>query len=400
MKNKVRLKLDEIAICIINGIKNNSIKHSANGLYDGKFGILLFLYYYSKYSKNNDIKSFTDKYAEVLLDRLWGQTQIPTFCSGLSGILYLFVFLKEQNFIDIDIDDAEIEFNNYLTKGMDLFITGHNYDFMHGALGIGLYFNKLKKNNQSISKFINFLYDIAEKNMANKIFKWKSVLNENGDIGYNIALSHGISSIVIFLSQAIENNIKHIKLPILLEGAVNYLLSQEIDYQQHGSYFPSQALENKNANITKSRLAWCYGDLGIAYSIWYAGIVVNKKEWIDKGTNILLDSTKRKSLKDNYIVDAGLCHGSAGIAMIYNRMYTETKKPLFLEASNFWINQTLLFSNHIDGLSGYKTMRGIGNDIKYECDYSLLTGISGIGLMFVSYLMNDTQAWDEIFLLS
>jgi hypothetical protein len=60
------------------------------------------------------------------------------------------------------------------------------------------------------------------------------------------------------------------------------------------------------------------------------------------------------------------------------------------------MQQTLDFSNFKDGLAGYKTVK-IQEMI---CDYSLLTGISGIGLVLLSYLENDPQAWDELFLIS
>lgn len=397
MEKKIKLKLEEIVRCVLDGIENNDIKNTT-GLYNGQFGILLFLYYYSIYSNNKkNIRSFTDAYAEKLVNQLYSE-RIPTFCSGLSGILYLFEYLREQQFIDIDMDDVEMEFNQYLIYCMEQFISVRNYDFMHGALGIGLYFLKNKKNKQTVLKLIEFLNDTANKDHKNNIYKWKSLLNEDGAIGYNISLCHGISSIVLFMSRTITNHIEHDKSSELLEGAVNYLLSQEIDNNLYGSYFPSQSLENENSYLGRSRMGWCYGDLGVAYSIYVAGKTLNRKEWIEKGMHILIDSTERKNANENYVADAGLCHGSAGIAMVYKRLFLETENQLFLETSRFWLNQTLLFSNHADGLSGYKSYRG--RDKESECDYSLLSGISGIGLMYTSYLMRDKQTWDEMFLLS
>jgi len=245
MENEIKIKLDEIAGCIMDGIKNNAIEN-VNGLYNGKFGILLFLYYYSKYTDDQNMRSFTNSYAEQILDELWTE-RIPTFCSGLSGILYLIEFLREQRFVDIDIEESENDFFQYIDNCIDWFITERKYDFMHGALGIGLYFIKRGQQIQSILKLLDFLYDTAEKDYANNTFKWKSILNEEGNIGYNISLSHGISSIVLFLSRVIANHIDHEKVYELLEGAVNYILSQEIDAELYGSYFPPQSLENTNS---------------------------------------------------------------------------------------------------------------------------------------------------------
>jgi hypothetical protein len=96
------------------------------------------------------------------------------------------------------------------------------------------------------------------------------------------------------------------------------------------------------------------------------------------------------------VFDAGICHGSAGIAMIYRRMFIDTKLDFFSCATKYWLNQTSNFSVFDDGLAGFKTCTGNN----WENDYSLLTGISGIGLLFLSYLREDQQYWDEIFLLS
>ena len=77
-------------------------------------------------------------------------------------------------------------------------------------------------------------------------------------------------------------------------------------------------------------------------------------------------------------------------------MYIETKKIEFKEATDFWMEQTLNFSDHEDGLAGFKTyMQG-----EWIGDYSLLTGISGVGLVLISYITDDLQEWDEMLLLS
>ena len=82
--------------------------------------------------------------------------------------------------------------------------------------------------------------------------------------------------------------------------------------------------------------------------------------------------------------------------MIYHRMYLETDCDEFRNTAQYWINQTLNFASFEDGLAGYKSRVIDG----WVCDYSLLMGISGIGLVFLSYLENDLQAWDEMLLLS
>lgn len=393
MENIIVQKLDKIAECIYSKIEQQQIG-SELGLYNGNFGVLLFLHYYYRLSKKKVYVPIINKYTNTLLNRLGSDVHLHTFCGGLSGILYLFEFLRENNFDHIDITSEEETINEYLVRCMRRDIQNENYDFMHAALGIGFYFLKKKTNEQNIHELIDYLYKTAKKDIVNKSFKWESIIdNKIGIKGYDISLSHGIASIVIFLARAIKYNIINQKLYELLEGSINYILSQELNIQEYGSSFPHYS--KKNFPL-KSRLAWCYGDLGIAISLWIAGKTVNNQIWMDKSLDILLKTTSRIKISDTNVVDAGICHGCAGIALIYRRMYLETNIDEFICATNYWMDQTLNHSQFNDGLAGYKT-HILNNWIN---DYSLLTGISGIGLSFISYLSDDLQCWDEILLLS
>ncbi|GHT84490.1 hypothetical protein FACS18947_2010 [Bacteroidia bacterium] len=396
MESVIKQKIDLIAEYIYAKVQEQQAEESF-GLYTSSFGYLLFLFYYSRHSKNEEYVSLTEDYAERLLNQFATELKLHTFCGGLAGVLYLLDFLRENRFIDMDVSDVQQTLDNYLIFKMQQDIQQQRYDFMHGALGVGLYFLKKGNHQEQIQELVDFLYNTAEKDISSKVFKWKSIINvEENIVGYNIALSHGISSIIIFLSRVIKSGIDNEKINEMLSGAVNYVLSQQINFQQYGSYFPSQSLENKNLPISKSRLAWCYGDLGIAIALWQAGKTTNNMEWKEKGLEVLLQSTQRLSVVESLVQDAGICHGSAGIALIYHRMYIETQRDEFRKATDYWLNQTINFSQFSDGLVGYKTYRLDG----WICDYSLLTGIAGIGLVLLSCMTHDNQIWDEMLLLS
>ncbi|WP_298652111.1 lanthionine synthetase LanC family protein [uncultured Proteiniphilum sp.] len=129
--------------------------------------------------------------------------------------------------------------------------------------------------------------------------------------------------------------------------------------------------------------------------LWQAGKAINKDEWKEKGLEVLLQSTKRTAYHDSLVTDAGICHGSAGIALIFRRMYLETKLDDFKSGTQYWINQTLELASLEESL-GYKhSLRD-----SWVSDYSLLTGISGIGLVLLSYLHDEQQNWDEMLLIS
>ena len=395
MESIIKQKIDLIAECIFEKIKNT--ENESYGLYNGEFGLLLFSLYYSKYTKSRKHKSLTYEYAEKLLNVFFKEINLHTFCGGLSGILYLFEWFRENDFIDMDISDARSLLDNYLITRMKQDIQQEYYDFMHGALGVGLYFLKKGTNPQCIQELLDFLYQSAEKDTDNQIFKWKSTIDfEKQIIGYNLSLSHGISSIIIFLSRVVKSSMKNEMIMEMLSGAVNYVLSQQKDFTQFGSYFPNYIPINSQESVSKSRLAWCYGDLGIGMALWQAGKAIDNSEWKAKGLEILLCSTQRLQYEDNFIRDAGICHGSAGLVMIFRRIYLETGRGFFFKASNHWLSQTLYMANFENGLAGYKTYE----TKEWKNDYSLLIGISGIGLVLLTCLDDNKQIWDELFLLS
>lgn len=266
MKSKINCKLEEIAKCIFERTETHHYKLPI-GLYNGEFGILLFMLYYSRSSKIKKYIQITTKYCETLLQRLGSELRLHTFCGGLAGILYLFEFLKENEFIEIDISEVKASFEEYLIRKMRNDILSNHYDFMHGAIGVGLYFLKGETNKEIIQELINFLLTTSEVDSPSGGIKWKSKINKDF-MGYNIALSHGMSSIVLFLCRVIESGNGNSKVKELLKRTMTYILYQEIDVHEYGSFFPTYSKES-SSSLSGSRLAWCYGDLGIAHMPYY-----------------------------------------------------------------------------------------------------------------------------------
>jgi lantibiotic modifying enzyme len=275
-----------------------------------------------------------------------------------------------------------------------------NYDFLHGAVGNGTYFlNRLNKKESKdyLKELIDHLDKISHKKGGDKI-AWESVLDhEKGTKGYNLSLSHGISSIIAFLAKMLEKEIYIEKVSSLLNGAINYLLSHALDTEKYSSNFPSWISDDYPAG--SSRLAWCYGDLGIGIALWQAARAAGNKEWEQKAFDVLLHTTNRRDLKENAVIDAGLCHGAAGIAHIYNRMYHYTGRNIFRESTLYWLDHTLKMAVYTDGCAGYKAW----HTEKYGgwvAESGLLEGVAGIGLMLVSIVSDIEPKWDRCLFLS
>jgi len=342
----------------------------------------------------------------VLEQKLENEDFIFTHCSGLAGIGWLYEYLSQRKVIDYSTNTLLEETDQCLENALNSFLWQRNYDFLHGGVGIALYFIKrVEKKKELISVLNHFLDDLERisTQQDDGTIKWLSFLGEKSipQHGYNISLSHGMASIVAILSKLYKiEGVDKVKTEKLLKGAVQYILAQEIDNEKYGSYFPSFAIES-SPTIYKSRLAWCYGDLGIASALYQAGKTLSENKWINKAIEVLLFATvHRKSLEDNSVWDAGLCHGTAGIGHIFYRMWWNTKLPEFKTAADYWFEQTLMMAKFTDGLAGFKTFNFEDGKPAWKNSMGLLEGVSGIGLALLTYYYEMEPAWDECLLLS
>ncbi len=393
-----KTKIDAIALILSR--EYQLIPHY--GLHSGTSESAMFLIEYAKYSNDKKYIIASRNLINCTIELLKNTDAFPTFCTGISGVGWFFSYLEKQGIID-DINYDEID--NYLLIELNNQIKLNHYDFLHGALGISFYFifkannTKNSKYAQIISELIDWLSEssINESYGEYHITKWMSYdITKQKNI-FNISMSHGMSSILVLLTKIInicKSNEKK-KVEFLIEGVVNYITTQNIDFNIYGSHFPSYSIESE-ITIKKSRLAWCYGDLGIACAIWQAGKALNKLEWQNIAKRVLLDAANRTNLDVEFVTDAGLCHGTAGIAHIFNRMYCNIGDSKLKIAHDFWVNETLKMSKFKDGLAGYKAINGN----EYINDSSLLEGISGIGLMLLSSISDNVSNWDECLLLN
>jgi lantibiotic modifying enzyme len=334
-----------------------------------------------------------------VFDNLNNGFNFHTHAGGVAGIGTIIEILTDDDLIDANTDELFEGLDEYLYQLMISELQKGNYDFLHGAIGLGLFFSKRLSNKNSsryLTDFVIELDRISKKD--DQGIRWLSVLNrEKNKKGFNLSLSHGLASIITFLSKLYALGIAKEKVSELLNGSVKYLLNQQQDISMYKSNFPTWVCQSEPS--TYSRLAWCYGDLGIGIALWQAGCNTDNKIWKKRGIKILLHSTKRRDLTENSVVDAGLCHGTSGIAHIYNRMFHYTGKEEFRDSASYWYKETLKMAKFEDGLAGYKAWRSP----KYggwQKEYCFLVGISGIGLTLISAVSNIEPKWDECLLLS
>lgn len=391
---QIQNKLSEMYIILKESIDNNKI-----GLMGGSLGITIFFSYYNKYIKQESKNNESIEILENVFDSVNNGFSNSKLAGGLSGFVWSVYHLLNEDFLSKDSVTGLIVLKSYLIKEMYSDIENGYYDYLHGALGIAFGLSKFRNNNDINLNLERFLEILESKGIKEKkSIKWKSKITIDENIYcYNLGLSHGIPSIIGVLLSLINSNILVEKSTHIIEKTIEYII-ESANYKSSHSVFPNVVITNESI-LYNSRLAWCYGDLGIGITLWRAGNILKREDVKKIAENILIRSTTRKDLQENFVVDAGLCHGTAGIAHIYNRMYNYTGNPKFKETSLYWFNETLKMAKYNNGLAGFKAWRtpelgGLKNE------HGFLEGIAGIGLSLIASISDIEPKWDECLLLS
>jgi lantibiotic modifying enzyme len=373
----------------IHEIKSILLEYSGSenyGLMGGSAGIALFLAYYSRYFNHDaSIRKFNSLLASSISYIQNIEIPLLTFCDGISGFAWTLNHLNNNNFIKIEATSSEI--NELVFRFSEFEINRKNYDYLHGGMGSVLFFNNqihTEINKERIKKLINQMDSISVKKF-DTVFWIAHFYNSESlyeiefpDEFVNLGLAHGVPSILLLLNKCKQMLPNYIGIRKIIIGSVNYLLSMKNDSHSI-SYFPAV-----NISRESSRLAWCYGDLGIGVALYQAAIALHDNELKKIALEVMLSTTARRNLMSEGVVDAGLCHGTAGIAHIYRRMFHYTQMDKFKNAADYWYDETLKMAKFDDGLAGFKSYQG--SDDGWVNEYGLLEGIAGIGLSLISAL--------------
>lgn len=368
------------------------IKFYDYGLLGGNLGEVMFLYLQSRI--DSDLNIVADYMLDNILKTLKSPSLNSSYCNGLAGLGIGLNFLESEGFLE-DTGYAMSDFDTYIAYCLDIDLTNDNIDFLHGFVGIGFYFLMRAKKNPKFSlvqlkKILEYLYNKQINNGT--CIKWGIGNSKH----YNISLSHGIASVNLLLTKMLTLNISaddKKKIVHLLNGSTQYLMENRIDFYKNGSCFPMFPTEESSTPM-KSRLAWCYGDLGISYSLWKTADTLGNNTLRDTAIEYLkLNAKYRTKRIENMVFDAGICHGTAGIAIIYQYFFRKTNLELFEKAYIHWLQETLSLYTTSPEYISFNNL-----EQKWEKKYSILEGLSGIGLFFQSIILNDWK-WIKFLLL-
>jgi len=312
-----------------------------------------------------------------------------------------------------DLEASEIEEEEDLNADIDALTLGSLkrtsiYDLISGLVGFGIYFlERWPKPTavQGIRAVFDRLENLAEH--TNQGITWLTgteflpdwQIKQAPKGYYNLGVAHGIPGIIHFLAQistttAVEPERSH----RLLEGAVTWVIAQQRPWGAR-SRFPAWVVPGEEPS--DSRLAWCYGDLGILAVLLQAARRAGRKDW-QAFAHDLLDHCLAWPPDDGDVGDAPLCHGAAGVAHIFNRIYQSEGDPRCRDAAVFWLERALAMRKPETGVGGFSALTRPDPEgpVIWEANPAFLDGSIGIALALLAALSPVEPNWDRQLLLS
>lgn len=213
---------------------------------------------------------------------------------------------------------------------------------------------------------------------------------------FDLGMAHGVPGVVAFLAQAVAADAEAGVARELLEGAVSWLLSPR--RRAGASLFPFHLVPGKPPE--DCRAAWCYGDPGIAAGLLLAARLVGQSRWEREALAIARHAAVRDPDSAG-ASDHGLCHGSAGLGHVFNRLFQATGDEMLRRAAVSWFERTLATwpPARTAGKRAPEEQRVRRHDSR-PVDRSFLTGTSGTGLALIAAATPIEPAWDRALLLS
>jgi hypothetical protein len=97
------------------------------------------------------------------------------------------------------------------------------------------------------------------------------------------------------------------------------------------------------------------------------------------------------------VIDAGLCHGAAGIAHLLNRFSQATGDLELARAADAWFGRALAM-RRTDSVAGFPRGIPVNGVLTWEPAADLLTGATGVALALHAAISPIEPAWDQLML--
>jgi lantibiotic biosynthesis protein len=399
---------------IADAVRTHPADPRDSGLAGGEAGLAMLFGYLHEWDGSAGYAESGEQRLEKAIDAVAEQPMGASLYSGFTGIAWATEHLVPSG---PDEEDANEQIDEALAEHLTLSPWSADYDLIVGLTGFGLYaVDRLASGlprphaRTCAERTLARLEEIAHEKDGGLTWWTPPHLlipetRERYPNGYyNLGVAHGMPATLTLLALLNEQGVESARTTRLLEGAFRWMTANRLP-DGLGSRYGYNTSEQPGDSV-HSRLAWCYGDIGIAAALLWAarspgaGALAPALEAEAIAT---AQASAARAPEGCGVVDAGVCHGAAGLALLFARLYNATLDERYRERAVQWARGTLGLQKEGVGIAGYQAwgpIPGEGMKLGWTDDVGFLTGTAGIGLTLLGLATELEPKWDRMLMTS
>lgn len=309
------------------------------GLFSGRAGVCLALLEHGVRANNRVALEAATAHLHDLIGSLESTDIDASLGSGLAGIAYVVrraAALAAERFPDAQQWLETLD--QVLIECVDGTQSADAIDLVVGLAGIGTYACQSSEDRgvELADAVLRQLERRVTRDAAGCYWKDAVPLSQIGSAhaAVDLGVAHGVPGIIYCLAHLARFPTLTNRARVLANDSIRWLCNQALMAS------PTATFGYWVGGQEQARLAWCYGDVGIACVLAYCSA-----RFENPALAGLARSLAEGAVSESRIVAAQMgwdvCHGSAGLALMYSRLAKRYAHDNLLAASDYWRERTL-----------------------------------------------------------
>jgi lantibiotic biosynthesis protein len=373
----------------------------------GQAGLALLYAWLARTGRTLQTDVVAWRYLDQAIEGVSTQAMNPSLYGGFTGVAW------SAELVD-NLLDAEAEDRNEDVDAALLRVLSHPnrwpvpHDLVEGVTGLGVYALQRYPRPAAIECLrlvVERLHESARQD-EHGLYWWTPAaeIHQEWRKQYpsgrvDLGVAHGVAGAIALLGGICGAGIEQATARPLLEGAVRWLLAHSIATEVGPTFSLWVA---PGFQPYQARCAWCYGDPGIAAALLAAARGAGVPDWAQTAVALACRAAERPE-SETGVVNACFCHGAAGLAHLYNRMYQATGEENLRRAAVHWLERTLDFYRlaRDNGSAWVQGSWGAAQPTQWTwTGIELVEGAAGVALVLLAAATSVEPAWDRMFLVS
>jgi len=265
-------------------------------------------------------------------------------------------------------------------------------DVMHGSAGNALYSlcTRSDRRSELVALTSERLLKMAEDDPGRPLW-WTSPARQTktrqlefpGGHGHlDLGVAHGVSGILPVLAMLANEPMLDADSRARFKGLARATFDQLRTYSRPSNPGRYPSCVNISGAHSDSRLAWCYGDAGVAATLHITATALGDPEVKDEAYATARAAAARTQ-DSSGVEDLSFCHGSAGLLHLFGRLYSTSADDLFRRAARSWADVLI------------QQLRETA-----DLQQGFLLGAAGVGLSLLGASTTIEPKWDALTLCS